>query len=74
MNFSRRVRAEQEQRNQTMTRQHCIDRVCGYLRTLMALEGITDWQACELLGVPVKLLDTAAFRESLKPQDLESVK
>ena len=51
-----------------------VARVCGYLRTLMALEGITDWQACELLGVPVKLLDTAAFRESLKPQDLESVK
>lgn len=22
-----------------------IDRVCGYLRTLMALEEITDWQA-----------------------------
>ena len=74
MNFNRRVRTAQEQRIQTMTRQRCIDRVCGYLRTLMALEGITDWQACELLGVPVKLLDTAAFRESLKPQDLESVK
>ena len=40
----------------------------------MALERVTDWQACELLGVPVKLLQTAAFRESLKPRDLESVK
>jgi hypothetical protein len=39
-----------------------------------ALEAITDWQACELLGVPVKLLDTAGFRQSLKPQDFESVK
>lgn len=57
-----------------MTRQRCIDRICGYLRTLMALEGITDWQACELLGVPVKLLDTAAFREALKPQGFETVK
>ena len=57
-----------------MTRQKNIDRVCRYLRTLMALEGITDWQACELLGIPVKLLDTAAFRESLKPKKSESVK
>lgn len=51
-----------------------IDRVCGYLRTLMALEGFTDWQACELLGVPVKLLDIAEFREALKPQSFETVK
>ena len=48
--------------------------VCGYIRTLIALEGLTAWQACKLIGVPVKLLDTAAFRESLRLQDFETVK
>lgn len=57
-----------------MTQQHCIDRVCGYLKTLMALAGITDSQACKLFGVPVERLDTEEFQESMKPHDFESVK
>ena len=57
-----------------MARKHCIDRVCGYLRTLIALEGLSEWEACLRIGIPLRLLDIAEFREALKPRDFETVK
>ena len=57
-----------------MARQHCIDRVCGYLRTLIALEGLSEWEACLRIGIPLRLLDIAAFRDALKLQDFETAK
>ena len=74
MNVNRRVRTEPTQMNQVMIRQLFIDEVCGNLRTLMVLEEITDSDACELIRVPVKRLDTATCRVSLKPQKSEGVK
>ena len=63
---------------------HCGRSTCGtssanesagrLLSRYRLLKRFIERQECELIGVPVKLLATPEFRETLKPQDFETAK